>query len=70
MQAYNITQDRVVEITCALHPPDLRLRPDLPHDLDIQSFDRIEEAVEIGYRSAKEAIAAGRFAALDGSVPA
>lgn len=70
MQAYNITQDRVVEITCALHPPDLRLRPDLPHDLDIQSFDRIEEAVEIGYRSAKEAMAAGRFAALDGSVPA
>lgn len=60
-QAYNITQDRVVEINCAMHPPDLRLTPALPHDLRIQDFDRIDEAVEIGYRSVREAMAAGRF---------
>ncbi|HZJ09044.1 MAG TPA: patatin-like phospholipase family protein [Trueperaceae bacterium] len=63
-QAYNITQARVVEITCALHPPDLRLVSDLPHDLDIQSFSRIEEALEIGYVCVKEAVAAGRFEVL------
>lgn len=64
MQAYNITQDRVVEITCAMHPPDLRLVPALPHDLGIQDFDRIDEALDIGYRSVKEAVAAGRFEVL------
>ncbi len=61
MQAYNITQARVVEITCAMHPPDLRLVPALPDDLAIQDFGRIDEALEIGYRSVKEAVAAGRF---------
>lgn len=59
MQAYNITQDRVVEITCAMHPPDVRLVPALPDDLDIQDFGRLEEASEAGYRSVKEAVAAG-----------
>ncbi len=64
MQAYNITQDRVVEMTCAMHPPNLRLTPPLPDDLDIQDFSRMEEAMEIGYRCVTEAVAAGRFEAL------
>lgn len=64
MRAYNITQDRVVEMTCALHPPDVRLRPALPDNLDIQSFSRLDEAIEVGYRSVKEAVAAGRFEPL------
>lgn len=64
MQAYNITQDRLVEITCALHPPDLRLRPALPDDLDIQDFSRLDEAFEIGRRCVEEAVAAGLFDAL------
>ena len=64
MRAYNITQDRVVEVTCALHPPDLRLRPALPDDLDIQDFSRMDEAIEAGYRAVAEAVAGGRFEAL------
>ncbi len=64
MRAYNITQDRVVEMTCALHPPDLRLRPPLPDDLDIQHFSRLEEAIDAGYRCVEEAAAAGRLAGL------
>jgi NTE family protein len=64
MQAYNITQDRVVEITCALHPPDVRLVPELPHDLDIQDFSRMDEAIEAGYRCVKAADAAGRLDVL------
>src|SRR5690606_12700 len=64
MQAYNITQDRVVEITCALHPPDVRLRPPLPDDLDIQDFSRMDEAIEIGRLSVEQAIAAGTLEPL------
>ncbi|HET8985190.1 MAG TPA: patatin-like phospholipase family protein [Trueperaceae bacterium] len=64
MQAYNITQDRVVEITCAMHPPDVRLVPELPDDLDIQDFSRMDEAIEIGYRCVTDAVAAGRLGAL------
>lgn len=64
MQAYNITQDRVVEITCAMHPPDVRLVPELPDDLDIQNFARMDEAIEIGYRCVTDAVAAGRLDAL------
>jgi len=65
MQAYNITQDRVVEITCALHPPDVRLTPPLPDDLDIQDFARLDEAIDSGYRCVQDAVAAGRFAVFD-----
>jgi NTE family protein len=61
MQAYTITQSRLVEITCAMHPPNVWLKPDLPYDLDIQDFSRLDDALEIGYRSVKEAVAAGRF---------
>jgi len=61
MQAYNITQDRVVEVTCALHPPDVRLVPELPDDLDIQDFSRMDEAIDIGYRCVRDAVAAGRL---------
>lgn len=64
MQAYNITQDRVVEIICAMHPPDLRLRPDLPDDLDIQDFSRLDEAIAAGRRCVEEAVAAGSLEAL------
>lgn len=65
-QAYTITQSRLVAITCAIHPPDLWLRPELPTDLDVQDFSRLELALEIGYRSVLDAAAAGRLDALDG----
>jgi NTE family protein len=65
IQAYSITQSRLVELNCTLHPPDVWLRPGLPDDLGVESFSRLEEALEGGYRAATEAIAAGRFDALD-----
>lgn len=64
MQAYNITQSRLVAMNCALHPPDVWLRPDLPHDLDVQDFSRVDEAFDIGFRSVEEAAASGRFDVL------
>lgn len=64
MQAYNITQDRLLAVVRALYPPDLLLRPALPDDLDVQGFDRFEEALEVGYGCVKEAVADGRLHAL------
>lgn len=64
IQAYTITQSRLVAITCAMHPPDVWLRPELPDDLEIQDFSRRDEAIDIGYRAVQEAVASGRFEAL------
>jgi NTE family protein len=61
IQAYTITQSRLVEMTCALHPPNVWLRPDLPKDFDVQEFSRLDEALEIGYRCVREAAAAGEL---------
>lgn len=55
-QSYTITQDRLIQLTMALHPPDLLLTPNLPQDLGSQSFDRAEEAMEIGYRDTQAAL--------------
>jgi NTE family protein len=66
IRAYTITQTRLLDVICALHPPDVWLRPPLPADLETQDFDRLDEALGIGYRCVKEAAAAGRFDALDG----
>jgi NTE family protein len=64
MQAYTITQSRLIEITCAMHPPNVWLRPELPDDLDIQDFSQSDEAIDIGYRSVKQAVTDGRLQAL------
>lgn len=64
LQAYKITQDRLVQVTMALHKPDLVLVPELPHDLGVQSFGRLAEAIDIGYDSTQAAIMAGRLSAL------
>ena len=64
MQAYMITQDRLIQINMAMHPPDLILTPRLPEELGAQSFDRVREAIEIGYRDTSEAIANGQFRLL------
>lgn len=69
MQAYSITQSRLVEILLAMHPPDVWLRPELSSDFDVQDFGQFDDALEVGYRSVREAIASGRFAALAGRDP-
>ena len=63
-RAYAIMQARLLDILIAAHPPDVMLRPDLPDDLEVQSFDRLDDAIEIGYACVKEAAAAGRFEAI------
>ena len=64
MQAYTITQSRLVEVTVAMHPPHVWLRPDLPTDFDIQDFSRFDEGYEAGYDAVRMAVARGEFTAL------
>ena len=64
MRAYAITQARLLDILIAAHPPDVWLTPDLPDGLDVQSFDRLDDAFASGYACVKEAAAAGRFEAI------
>jgi NTE family protein len=69
MQAYGITQSRLIEIMLAMHPPDVWLRPELSSEFGIQDFSRLDDSLEIGYRSVREAVASGRFASLAGRDP-
>ena len=63
-RAYSITQARLLDILIALHQPDVWWTPDLPDDLDVQSFDRLDDALASGYACVKEAPASGRFDAI------
>ncbi|TVR88389.1 MAG: alpha/beta hydrolase [Trueperaceae bacterium] len=64
MQAYTITQTRLVEVTVAMHPPHVWLRPDLPHDFETQDFSRFDDGFEVGYRSVRTAVERGELKAL------
>jgi NTE family protein len=64
IRAYDITQSRLVELTAALHPPDVWFRPPLPDDFGIQDFDRFDEAFESGRCGTAAAIEAGEFDVL------
>lgn len=57
MKAYNITQSRLIELVCAMHPPDYTIRPALGDDIKIQDFGRLDEAVDLGYQAAMQTIA-------------
>ncbi|MBA2665512.1 MAG: patatin-like phospholipase family protein [Trueperaceae bacterium] len=64
MQAYTITQSRLVEVTVAMHPPHVWLRPELPLEYGVQDFSRFDEGFEIGYRAVREAVGRGEFEVL------
>lgn len=64
MRSYAITQARLLDILCAAHPPDVWLRPDLPDDLELQDFDRMDEAFAAGYACVQAAVSAGDFDAV------
>jgi hypothetical protein len=40
----------------ALHSPRVLIRPDLDVNLKIEDFSRVDEAVEAGYRAARQAL--------------
>lgn len=51
-QVIRIMQERITQFRWAAHPPEVYLRPELP-GIGIESFDRLEEIVEAGRRSAR-----------------
>lgn len=55
-KAYVITQGKVSELMYAMHPPDLIVRPSLPHDLMPHSFNRLEDAIRCGYEGVLRAL--------------
>lgn len=57
-QAYTITQSRLIELTYAMHPPDVTIVPELGEDFDVQDFSRFSEAYEIGLRDTRCALTA------------
>lgn len=47
-----------------MHPPHVRLRPDLPTDVDIQDFSRFGEGYGAGSDAVRMAVARGELTAL------
>lgn len=56
VKAYIITQTRLIELRSTMHPPDYVVKPNLPDDLGIESFGRLEEAYEFGYEATLEVL--------------
>lgn len=54
MKSFDIPQRFITDTRLAMDPPELLIRPDLPVDFGIEDMHRLEEAVEIGYRTASE----------------
>lgn len=60
MKSFDVPQALVSQIRLAMTPPDLLIRPDLDREFGVEQFARIDEALEAGYRSAKQGLAAWR----------
>ena len=56
LKDFYIAQALITEMRLAVNPPDLYIKPPLPHDLNIEHFGRFEEAIQIGYDAAKAAL--------------
>jgi NTE family protein len=59
-----IMQQRLTQLTLAMHPPDLYIKPRLDH-VGIEHFERLEEVVEAGRQAALEALGEGDLASFD-----
>jgi NTE family protein len=57
VNAINIMQDQITRSRLAGEPPDITINPKVAH-IRLLEFDRGEEAIEAGYRAAKQALPA------------
>lgn len=55
-KAFLIAQGEIIERRLADVPPDLLIRPDFPEGYTIFDFHRLDEALDIGYQAANEAL--------------
>ncbi|MDZ7705448.1 MAG: patatin-like phospholipase family protein [Trueperaceae bacterium] len=54
MKSFDIPQTILTETRLSLHPPALLIRPELDSQFGVEDFERLDEAVEAGYRGATE----------------
>ena len=50
-KAYIISQAFIIDVRLKEHPPAALLRPEFPEDFGIATFNRLDEAVSIGYKA-------------------
>ena len=55
-KAFTITQGKVAELIYAMHPPDLIVKPPLPHSFMPHQFNRLDEAIRYGYEGTLKAL--------------
>lgn len=55
-KAYIVSQSKLIEMHLAMHSPELLIRPDFPDDFGLFDFDRLEEAVALGYETTCKAL--------------
>lgn len=56
-KAFTITQGKLAELIYAMHPPDLIIKPPLPHDIMPHHFNRMDDAIRCGYEGTLAALA-------------
>lgn len=57
MKSFDIPAHQITEMRLAMHPPELLIRPQLDVNFGVEDMGRAEEAYEVGYQAAKEALA-------------
>ena len=58
MKSYDIPTALITDLRLAVHRPRVLIRPPLDPNLKVEDFDRLDEAVEAGYRAAVKALKA------------
>jgi NTE family protein len=56
MKAFDIPTSVMTNLRLAAHRPQVVIRPPLDPNLKVEDFDRLDEAVEVGYETAVEAL--------------
>lgn len=56
MKAYDIPTSLMTDLRLAAHRPRVLIRPPLDPNLKVEDFNRLDEAIEVGYVAAKEAL--------------
>jgi NTE family protein len=59
LKSFDIPMGMITRLRLAANPPDLLLKPPLPDDFGIEDFQRMEEAIGLGYDEAVAALAEG-----------
>ncbi len=56
LKAFDIPTSALQKACVEAHPPDLLIRPELPHNLKLEDFHRFREAIPIGREASEKAL--------------